>query len=105
MASLPYPARPVKPGRTARILEREEGRVAGVLQISDGGRTDRYAYCATGAGAFIMTKVEAAGCYPKATYRVTLDGDDSRCECKSAAYRGTCRHIDVLMALGDKGKL
>jgi hypothetical protein len=100
-----------KQPRAIRLLARVKGLVAGMFQVTEGAKVDRYFFSEVGSDFGRGFKVEKWDDEARAVveeYHVNLDGDRSTCECKGHLYHGhkaRCRHVAGLLALVAAGKL
>lgn len=100
------------PERKVRIVEVPSDEIdVWTVRVQIAGETTLYDVCAakTQTGpCWIVRKVlgSVEETIKQTPYVVVLDGDFGRsCTCKGCKYYGSCRHIDFLTALVEKGQL
>jgi hypothetical protein len=112
-ACLARPARKprVKPARSIRLLALLDTG-AGILQVTEGKKADRYFFspldgdwgsCYTVEKWADATPETPAGIVKR--YEVCLHGEESVCCCTGFEMHGHCRHVEGLSALAAAGKL
>lgn len=108
----PTTTQPKKKHRSARLIKAPVGAIPGILRITEGKNVlhiDEYflSFAGSGFGAalhfekFHSTRKN----WKRETYSVNLDGEESLCECRGFERHHHCKHIEVLIALIEAGKL
>jgi hypothetical protein len=99
-----------KPERS-HVLEDREGALVLTITLQQGRQEHTVAYHLTEIGADWGHGFELRKSVPDAlpgeesVYHVNLDGQHSTCDCRGFERWRTCKHLDTLLELVEKGRL
>ncbi len=98
--------------RSIRLLHWNASLAAGVFQVTEGAKTDRYFFrrLASDFGVCFscekyVPETDSRSAHIEPAYDVCLDGDNSTCDCPGFRRWFHCRHVSGLAALVESGKL
>jgi hypothetical protein len=106
MNTVTQTTRPVKPGRTVRlVLSASEVNPFAVVVITVGKVEDFYHVRPIPSDFGVAFAVEKVSDPNGNSYHVCLSDTGGLCDCKGHCHRGTCRHVEALHALRNAGQL